>query len=80
MTQTYSFLRRATLAAALGAACGVACAQTALRLVIPFGSGTTTDIAARHVGDAMAAALGQTLVAPSAATSSPRRPATAARW
>ncbi len=62
MIPAFSLLRRATLAAALGAACGVTCAQTALRLVVPFGAGTTTDIVARHVGDAMAAALGQPLI------------------
>jgi tripartite-type tricarboxylate transporter receptor subunit TctC len=42
-----------------------ALAQTAapqLRLVVPFGPGTTTDIVSRLVGDAMAANLGQSLL------------------
>jgi len=34
-----------------------------LRLVVPFGPGTTTDIVSRQVGEAMAAALGTTLLA-----------------
>lgn len=34
----------------------------ALKMVVPFGPGTTTDIVARQVGDAMAQALGSTLV------------------
>ncbi len=33
-----------------------------LRMVVPFGPGTTTDIVARQLGDTMAALLGQTLV------------------
>jgi tripartite-type tricarboxylate transporter receptor subunit TctC len=61
-----TFTRRGWLAgAALALAALVpAHAQTTapLRLVVPFGPGTTTDIVARQVGDAMAAALGQTLI------------------
>ena len=62
------FARRATLAAlAAGLLCagGMARAQSpagSLRMVVPFGPGTTTDIVARHVGDAMAGVLGHTLV------------------
>ena len=43
---------------------GAARAQTGspLRMVVPFGPGTTTDIVSRQVGDAMAAALSATLV------------------
>ena len=61
---TTSLLRRATLGATLLAALGLAHAQSAapLRLVVPFGPGTTTDIVSRQVGEGMAAALGQTLV------------------
>ena len=33
-----------------------------LKMVVPFGPGTTTDIVARQVGDAMAGVLGATLV------------------
>ena len=56
--------RRAALAATLLAACSGAIAQSgpALKMVVPFGAGTTTDIVARHVGDAIAMALGQSLV------------------
>lgn len=61
---SFSLLRRSTVAATLLALSGLAGAQSGgpLRLVVPFGPGTTTDIVARQVGDAMAAALGQTLV------------------
>jgi tripartite-type tricarboxylate transporter receptor subunit TctC len=64
MTMRFSPFRRRALAAALLALGGIAQAQTAapLRLVVPFGPGTTTDIVARQVGEAMAAALGQPLV------------------
>jgi tripartite-type tricarboxylate transporter receptor subunit TctC len=51
------------LAAALPA--GNAFAQGSgapLKMVVPFGPGTTTDIVARHVGEAMASALGSPLV------------------
>ena len=59
--------RRAALAAALlcsALAAWPAVAQTAapLRMVVPFGPGTTTDIVARQVGDAMAGVLGAPLV------------------
>ena len=60
-----TFNRRAALVAALLAAPLMqAQAQTAapLKMVVPFGPGTTTDIVARQVGDAMAAVLGATLV------------------
>ncbi len=60
-----TFTRRAALVAALLAAPLMqAQAQTAapLKMVVPFGPGTTTDIVARQVGDAMAAVLGATLV------------------
>lgn len=62
ITMTISLLCRATVVATFSAVCGVALAQTSLRLIVPFGPGTTTDIVSRHVGDAMAVALGQTLV------------------
>lgn len=55
-------LRRAALAAALVMACGTAAAQAPLKMVVPFGPGTTTDIVARQVGDAMGAVLGQAVV------------------
>ncbi len=58
-----SFTRRALLAAVLAlAAHSGAQAQANLRLVVPFGPGTTTDIVGRLVGDAMAATLSQALV------------------
>ena len=43
---------------------GAVRAQTAapLKMVVPFGPGTTTDIVARHVGEAMATGLGSTLI------------------
>jgi tripartite-type tricarboxylate transporter receptor subunit TctC len=59
------FNRRTWLAAtlALTAATGAQAQQApSLRLVVPFGPGTTTDIVSRLVGDAMAATLSQTLV------------------
>jgi tripartite-type tricarboxylate transporter receptor subunit TctC len=61
---TPALTRRAALAAALFAAAGVAQAQTAapLKMVVPFGPGTTTDIVARQVGEAIAGALGAPLV------------------
>lgn len=64
---TLNFLPRrallaATLATTLTLALPAALAQTPLRMVVPFGPGTTTDIVSRLVGDAMAASLGQTLV------------------
>ena len=56
----------ALLALAAAPLAGPAWAQAAggapLRMVVPFGPGTTTDIVARQVGEAMAGALGQTLV------------------
>lgn len=56
--------RRAALAAALFAAAGFTQAQSAapLKMVVPFGPGTTTDIVARQVGEGIAGALGATLV------------------
>jgi tripartite-type tricarboxylate transporter receptor subunit TctC len=73
MTTRHATPRRRTLRALLAApALALAFAaqtptwaQTAapsLRLVVPFGPGTTTDIVSRLVGDAMAGALGQTLL------------------
>ena len=66
------FVRRRALAVAATALVGAASlvhttlafAQTAapLKMVVPFGPGTTTDIVARQVGDAMAAMLGAPLV------------------
>jgi tripartite-type tricarboxylate transporter receptor subunit TctC len=50
---------RVGLAAALLAWCGSALAQSPLKMIVPFGPGTTTDIVARQVGDAMGAVLGQ---------------------
>jgi tripartite-type tricarboxylate transporter receptor subunit TctC len=55
----------AALAVAGAASSGtnVAHAQaTPLKMVVPFGPGTTTDIVARHVGEAMAALLEASLV------------------
>lgn len=56
--------RRTALATALLALSGAAGAQGGgpLKMVVPFGPGTTTDIVSRQVGDAMATVLGQTLV------------------
>lgn len=56
--------RRTALATALLALSGAAGAQggAQLKMVVPFGPGTTTDIVSRQVGDAMATVLGQTLV------------------
>jgi tripartite-type tricarboxylate transporter receptor subunit TctC len=56
--------RRAALGAIAAGCVGAAHAQSAtpLKMVVPFGPGTTTDIVARHVGDAMAAALNSTLL------------------
>jgi tripartite-type tricarboxylate transporter receptor subunit TctC len=62
MRRSTTFTRRALLAAAVALAATQAAAQAPLRLVVPFGPGTTTDIVSRLVGDAMAATLGQTLV------------------
>ena len=68
MIKLHRLSRRAActaLSALLLNAPGLAQAQAGtapLRMVVPFGPGTTTDIVARQVGDAMAAALGQTLV------------------
>ena len=53
---------RVGLAAALAALCGAALAQSPLKMIVPFGPGTTTDIVARQVGDAMGAVLGQPVV------------------
>jgi tripartite-type tricarboxylate transporter receptor subunit TctC len=54
----------AIVLAALSVVAGVARAQgtAPLKMVVPFGPGTTTDIVARHVGDAMAALLGSPLM------------------
>jgi tripartite-type tricarboxylate transporter receptor subunit TctC len=62
MRRSPTFTRRALLAATLALAAVQAGAQTPLRMVVPFGPGTTTDIVSRLVGDAMAGTLGQTLV------------------
>ena len=66
MTRHLSPTRRVLLAAAFVLAAPLvaplAAAQAPLRMVVPFGPGTTTDIVSRLVGDAMATPLNQTLV------------------
>src|SRR5687767_7569514 len=64
MTLQAACTRRIALGAIATICVGAARAQTAapLKMVVPFGPGTTTDIVARHVGDAMAAVLGGTLL------------------
>jgi tripartite-type tricarboxylate transporter receptor subunit TctC len=64
MTRHVAVTRRAALGAIATACAGAAHGQTQvpLKMVVPFGPGTTTDIVARHVGDAMAAALGSALI------------------
>jgi tripartite-type tricarboxylate transporter receptor subunit TctC len=64
MTRSAVFSRRVALGAVATIWAGTAHAQTAtpLKMVVPFGPGTTTDIVARHVGEAMAAGLGSPLV------------------
>jgi tripartite-type tricarboxylate transporter receptor subunit TctC len=64
MTLRATFTRRAALGAIASVCVGATHAQSAtpLKMVVPFGPGTTTDMVARHVGDAMAAALGSTLI------------------
>jgi tripartite-type tricarboxylate transporter receptor subunit TctC len=57
--------RRTALAAALAAVSPALFAQTpdgTLRLVVPFGAGTTTDIISRIVGEGLGKALQQTVV------------------
>ena len=57
--------RRGLIAASLAAAVPTLFAQTAdgtLRLVVPFGAGTTTDIVSRVLGDGLGKALQQTVV------------------
>ena len=51
--------RRSALATTLLTLSGAVAAQgsPALKMVVPFGAGTTTDIVARHVGEAIAAAV-----------------------
>src|SRR6476469_5503703 len=64
-------LRRAATALALIAACSAAAAQTAaasdwpkgpVRIVVPYGPGSTPDIIARIVGDKLAKRTGQPMV------------------
>jgi tripartite-type tricarboxylate transporter receptor subunit TctC len=58
--------RRALVCSLFGALSLPAWSQSSggdtLRLVVPFGAGTTTDIVSRQVGDAMSSTLGLTLV------------------
>lgn len=51
-----------TLAAGALASTALAQPNSAVRLIVPFGPGTTTDIVARQVGEAMGGILGQPLV------------------
>lgn len=69
-----AFVRRAVLAAALAAACGAASAQPAaaaaatawptrpVKILVGFPPGSTPDVAARLLGDALAKTLGQPVV------------------
>ncbi|MEZ0309682.1 MAG: tripartite tricarboxylate transporter substrate binding protein, partial [Ramlibacter sp.] len=57
--------RRVIVAAALASAVPMLNAQTpegTVRLVVPFGAGTTTDIVSRVVGEGLGKALQQTVV------------------
>jgi tripartite-type tricarboxylate transporter receptor subunit TctC len=71
MSDTFRIARRAvigpvaaTLALALAGLCGAACAQDGgvIKMIVPFGPGTTTDTVARVVADAIAKASRQSVV------------------
>ena len=59
-----SLCRRKLIALALLAACGVARAQDGapLKMIVPFGPGTTTDIVSRVVGEALGKAANQNVI------------------
>jgi len=69
MSRTQCSRRRVAAAIGLGiaglaslAASGAHAQATPLKMVVPFGPGTTTDIVARHVGEAMAGLLDSPLL------------------
>jgi len=63
-------LRRGVLGIAVGLLAGLSCSVSAaqdfptrtVKMIVPFGAGTTTDIVARSTSEAMSKLLGQTIV------------------